>query len=410
MSGSSGRENREWRILHGSDGWKDHVDPLDDGFRRTVIHYGELAQAAYDAFINEKFSKFAGGCRYARTTLLERCCVGSASFYQVTKNLYATSSVPVPEALMVRSLSREAWSRESNWMGFVAVATDAGKKQMGRREIVVSWRGTTRPLEWINNLQFNLVSASKLFSGDESRRVVGAAGETAKVHEGWLSIYTSDDPRSPYNQTSARDQLLNEVKRLIELYKDEEMSITFTGHSLGAALSTLSAVDLTANGINKVRGVMFDKHIPVSVLIFASPKVGDAGFRQVFANIDSLRLLRVTNLPDVVPAYPLLGYEEVGVELAIDTRKSPYLKAPGDFSSWHNLEAYLHGVAGTQGVDSGEFRLPVDRDIALVNKHMDSLKDEYLVPVAWWVEKNKGMKKGADGHWKLVDHEDDDDT
>ncbi|XP_031494095.1 phospholipase A1-II 4-like [Nymphaea colorata] len=408
MSGLSGRKNRQWRILNGSDHWKDLIDPLDDGLRRTLIHYGELAQAAHDAFITERFSRFAGDCRYARATLLERCCVGSASYYEVTKNLYATSSVPVPEALMVKSLSREAWNRESNWMGFVAVATDAGKAQLGRREIVVAWRGTSRPLEWINDLQFNLVSPSKLFSGDESRWSVGATGEAAKVHEGWLSIYTSNDPRSPYNQTSARDQLLNEVKRLIELHKDEELSITFTGHSLGAALSTLSAMDIAANGINKVRGIILDRQIPVSVLVFASPKVGDAAFRQVFSKIDSLRLLRVANAPDIVPAYPLLGYEEVGVELTIDTRKSPYLKGPGDFSSWHNLEAYLHGIAGTQGTRSSEFRLQVDRDIALVNKHLDLLKDEYLVPVSWWVEKNKGMKKGADGHWKLVDHEDDD--
>lgn len=192
----------KWQQLSGENHWIGLLDPLDIDLRRYIIHYGEMAQATYDAFNTEKASKFAGSCRYAKNDFFSKVFLenGNPFKYSVTKFIYATSEINVPEAFIIKSLSREAWSKESNWIGFVAVANDEGKDVLGRRDIVIAWRGTIQTLEWVNDLQFLLVSAPKVFGNSNNIN-------DPKVHQGWYSIYTSEDPRSPFSKTSARNQV-----------------------------------------------------------------------------------------------------------------------------------------------------------------------------------------------------------
>ena len=207
-------------------------------------------------------------------------------------------------------------------------------------------------------------------------------------------------------------QVLSEVSRLLEIYKDEEVSITVTGFSMGAAMATLNAVDIVYNRYNLKPSGADDPIKPclVTSFVFGVPRVGDNGFLQVFSDLDNIHILRVNNRPgDVVPDLPpsvpvFFPYVDVGEELIIDTSKSPYLKTN---DSAHNLEVYLHGVAGTHG-ENGEFNLEVDREIALVNKRSAALKDELLVLDNWWITKNKSMVQNDDGSWVLMDHESDD--
>lgn len=84
--------------------------------------------------------------------------------YTVVTFLYATARVSVPEAFILRSRSRESWDRESNWIGYIAVSSDERTKELGRREIYVVWRGTTRDYEWINVFGAAPESASGLLS------------------------------------------------------------------------------------------------------------------------------------------------------------------------------------------------------------------------------------------------------
>nr|GLL28902.1 phospholipase A1-II 1-like [Ipomoea trifida] len=396
----------KWEVLSGSTNWEGLINPLDIDLRNYLIHYGEMTQATHDAFNADSASKFAGTCRFSEPNLFAKVGLekGKPYKYEVTKYFYATSSYTLPGPFIVKSTPNDAWSRESNWMGYVAVATDQGKAALGRRDIIVCWRGTVRPSEWVNDFEFSLVPATKIFGNGANNNNV------PQVHRGFYFIYTSENPNSAFNATSARDQILSEMKRLVELYKDEEVSITVCGHSLGAALATLNAIDIVTNGINRTSA---GKAFPVTGFAYASPKTGDHNFKNAYNNATpNLHLLRVRNEPDIVPdvppATPFGGYKDVGVELRINVTKSGYVKPVSGVWNWHNLEGYLHGIAGTKGVGVLDgFEMVVDRDISLVNKSQDYLREEYCVPGNWWIEKNKGMVQKDDGSWELMGIEED---
>lgn len=387
-----------WPELLGSNDWNGLLDPLDLGLRRLILRCGDFCQATYDAFNNDENSKYAGSSRYGKKSFFDKVMLESPSDYQVSCFLYATAKVGVAEAVFLHSLSRESWDRESNWIGYIATTTDAATLALGRREIYVVWRGTTRNYEWINVFGARPESAAQLLRGGGSDE--DDDEDVPKVMNGWLTIYVSNDEKSSFTKLSAREQLQRKIQQIRELYKDDQLSITLTGHSLGACLAILSAFDLVENGITD---------IPVVAVVFGSPQVGNKAFKERVDKYPNLKILHVKNQIDLIPLYPsaILGYRDVGVELEIDNRKSPSLKNSTNPSDWHNLQGMLHTVAGWNGAE-GEFELKVKRSLALVNKSSEYLRDEYLIPGSWWVEKNRGVVRDDNGEWILSPPADED--
>ncbi|KAL6279656.1 hypothetical protein ACE6H2_016537 [Prunus campanulata] len=378
----------KWRVLSGENEWEGLLDPLNIDLRRYIIHYGQRAAAISDAFIDRpKFSENLGLSRYAKKNLFSKVGleIGNPYKYAVKKYCYAATNLA---------------NGKSFWLAFVAVSTDEGSKVLGRRDILISWRGTKSGTEEVDlDLQAHLVSASDILGKDHN----------PKVHLGWHGYYTDVDATSPHNKTaSVRDQVLDAVRELVDQYEDEEISITITGHSMGAAIAILNATDIAYNGYNKPTNNQSNKVGLVTAIVFASPRIGDPGFQDVVLGLKNLHVLRVSNDQDPVPKLPIVPFENyvhVGQELIIDTLKSPYLKKPND--TVHELEVYLHGVAGTQGKNN-DFKLEVNRDLALVNKTLDGLKDELNVLPKWMTERNYSMAQREDGSWVLDDHEKDD--
>ena len=84
------------------------------------------------------------------------------------------------------------------------------------------------------------------------------------------------------------DDVLTEVERLRAEFPS--YSVQCTGHSLGAALALVTAMDLANSGV------------PNSVYNFGQPRVGDPDFASCAST--KITVERVTHLKDVVPHIP----------------------------------------------------------------------------------------------------------
>lgn len=69
---------------------------------------------------------------------------------------------------------------------------------MGRRDIVVAWRGTIQGAEWVQNFNIDLDPAPLIF-GPKS---------DVQLHNGFYSLYTSDNSSLPLADSSARKQVI----------------------------------------------------------------------------------------------------------------------------------------------------------------------------------------------------------
>ena len=95
------------------------------------------------------------------------------------------------------------------------------------------------------------------------------------------------------------DKILTSVKQIVDEHLD--FSLYVTGHSLGAALATLC-------------GFMFSQELKtqITVVSFASPRVGNAEWKNAFEKQHNLVHYRIANNRDIVTAFPMYNYHHVG--------------------------------------------------------------------------------------------------
>ncbi|XP_049387657.1 phospholipase A1-Ibeta2, chloroplastic-like [Solanum stenotomum] len=342
-----------WKEYHGCKDWLGLIDPLNENLRRELIRYGEFTQAAYHCFHSNPATCNEGDSR--KVALPDKS-------YKVTKSLYATSSIGLPKWVDDVAPDLGWMTQRSSWIGYVAVCDDRSEiKRMGRRDIVIALRGTATCLEWGENFRDLLVQIPAETTQIESESESESGEGQAKVECGFLSLFQT----AGVNVPSLAESVVNEVQRLIEQYKGESLSITVTGHSLGAALALLVADEVSTCTPDAP---------PVAVFSFGGPRVGNKSFADRL-NSKNVKVLRIVNNQDVITRVPGMfvseeldkklresgfvsgmlnvldksmpwAYAHVGTELRVDTRMSPFLKPDADVACCHDLEAYLHLVDG----------------------------------------------------------------
>ncbi|WP_084065125.1 lipase family protein [Paenibacillus stellifer] len=165
-------------------------------------------------------------------------------------------SFVVPSPYTVQHIIR-AKSITNVWetFGFILESTD---------EIIVAFRGTVTTTNWISDAM-------------ASQKKFRYISDNCFTHRGFTAIYSS-----------AREELIRALGKL-----PPEKSMYVTGHSLGAALATLCAVDTAANTAFR----------SPFLYTYGSPRVGDPDFAKACASYvpDSWRFANVFDVVTLAP-------------------------------------------------------------------------------------------------------------
>lgn len=140
----------------------------------------------------------------------------------------------------------------------------------------IAFRGSIKTEEWIKDFTYSQETFPKYKKMNQNKAMFlsNSDNNPPMVHSGFLKIYNN-----------FREKLLNKLKNL------KPKQILVTGHSLGAAVSTICGLDLKILGYNSI------------VYNFASPRVGDDKLCTL-VKTSNLPLYRIVNTCDTVPTLP----------------------------------------------------------------------------------------------------------
>ncbi|KAK4406020.1 Lipase [Sesamum angolense] len=189
-------------------------------------------------------------------------------------------------------------------------------RDLERKRLVIAFRGTEQGKDLRTDLM--LVPA-----GLNPERIGGDFKQEVQVHSGFLSAYDS-----------VRTRLISLIKQAIGHRGDSsdllpKWHIYVTGHSLGGALATLLALELSSSQLAK-HGA-----ISVTMYNFGSPRVGNRRFAEVY-NEKVKDSWRVVNHRDIIPTVPrLMGYCHVAqpVYLAAGDLRSASARSADDMKN-----------------------------------------------------------------------------
>ncbi len=138
----------------------------------------------------------------------------------------------------------------------------------------------------------------------------------------------------------------SEMSRFILQCQNNNQSIWFCGHSLGAALTTLAAADFVIRQNHSIVG---------GIYTIGQPRVGNRTFSVGFDAALKNKCFRIVNNNDLVTRIPLPGfllkYQHVGTEMYIDNRGN----IQGELPWWRKIMDQFAGIKNDLldlGIDS----------------------------------------------------------
>ncbi|KAL6651026.1 hypothetical protein ACP70R_009951 [Stipagrostis hirtigluma subsp. patula] len=165
-------------------------------------------------------------------------------------------------------------------------------RDSSRRRLVVAFRGTEQS-KW-KDLRTDLMLVP---AGLNPERLGGDFKQEVQVHSGFLGAYDS-----------VRNRIMALIKYAVGNLDEEDAEtiprwhVYVTGHSLGGALATLLALELSSSQMAK------NDVISVTMYNFGSPRVGNRRFAEVY-NAKVKDSWRIVNHRDIIPTVPrLMGY------------------------------------------------------------------------------------------------------
>jgi len=194
--------------------------------------------------------------------------------------------------------------------------------QDAQNNVVIAIRGTEGIWEWLHDGAFFQVTCP----------FVAGAGNT---EDGFTAIYQSLTMGNAAGAQRVVDALAG--LPLVQPVR----SLTICGHSLGAALATLLAVDLAAN--KAVQNL--------TVYTYASPRTGDPLFANTYNQLvpNTFRLANqldlVPQLPLALPLPPLPNYQHVNTSFPLNPHGAVTMTIPCE----HILTTYLYLLSQLPG-------------------------------------------------------------
>lgn len=193
--------------------------------------------------------------------------------------------------------------------------------------VVVVIRGTHGVHEWIHDGLYLAVPCPFM-------------AEAGHTEDGFTDMYMS-----------LRVNADNESKRLVDFIAKMEFprpmkSMTLCGHSLGAALATLLALDLVAN----------TQYKDLALYNFASPRTGDQKFAEVFNRLVP-NTYRIANGRDLVTEIPpsFLSHKHSYTHVEATSVLLPHPGVKEHLLCMHHLSTYTHLMAKEAGLNLEEY-------------------------------------------------------